>query len=155
MIVFLHWVGWAIWLGAQLTFMVWGPVAKRLPLDAWAYTWDTLSKIQRWIVAPSAAVATVTGIVLSMQYAQRDTPEGASLGATWLVVMQSLGLLAGIMTLALATPLVNRLAFLAAKSLEAGKQDERAEPARRKLALVASISGVFILVALYFSAVKP
>jgi hypothetical protein len=154
-ILFLHWLGWAIWLGAQVTFMVWGPVAKRLPLEAWAYTWDTLSKIQRWIVAPACAVATITGIILSMQYAQRDTPDGATLGATWLVVMQSLGLLAGIMTLALATPLVNRIAFLAAKSLEAGKQDPRAEAVRKKLALAASVSGAFILVSLYFSAVKP
>ena len=151
MIEFLHWLGWAVWLGAQLTFMVWGPAAKRVPLDSWAHTWDTLSKVQRWVVAPACAVATVTGLVMSMQYAQR----GLDMGAAWLIVMQTLGLLAGIMTLAFATPLVNRMAYLAAKSLEAGQQDARAEPVRRKLALIGSISGAFILVSLYFAAAKP
>lgn len=141
-----------MWLGAQLTFMVWGPSAKRAPLASWAHTWDTLSKVQRWIVAPACAVATLTGIVLSMQYAGKPD---VSMGAPWLVIMQSLGLLAAILTLALATPLVNRMAFLAARSVEKGAVDERAEPVRRKLALVASISGAFILVVLYFAAVKP
>ncbi len=152
MILFLHWLGWAVWLGAQITFMVWGPTARRAPLASWASTWDTLAKIQRWIVAPGCAIATVTGIVLSMQYAGKPD---VSMGAPWLIIMQSLGLLAGIMTLALATPLVNRMAYLAARSVEKGALDERAEPVRKKLALVASISGVFILVVVYFAAVKP
>jgi hypothetical protein len=149
-ILFLHWLGWAVWLGAQLTFMVWGPMAKRAPLATWAHTWDTLARVQRWIVAPASMVATLTGIVLSMQYARR----GLAMGETWLMVMQTLGLLAAILTLAFATPLVNRMAFLAAKSLDTGQQDPRAEPVRRRLAMVASVSGVFILIALYFSAVK-
>ncbi len=152
MILFLHWLGWAVWLGAQLTFMVWGPTAKRVPLASWAHTWDTLSKVQRWIVAPSCAAATVTGIVLSMQYAGKPD---VSMGAPWLIVMQSVGLLAGILTLALATPLVNRMAYLAARSVEKGALDERAEGVRKKLAIVASVTGVMILVVLYFAAVKP
>ena len=151
MILFLHWLGWAVWLGAQLTFMVWGPVTKRASLESWAHTWDTLAKVQRWIVAPACAAATVTGLALSMQYAQR----GFDVGALWLIVMQALGVLAAILTLALATPLVNRMAFLAATSLEKGVQDPRAEPVRRKLALVASVSGAFILVTLYFASVRP
>lgn len=149
MILFLHWAGWAVWLGAQLTFMVWGPMAKRLPLEPWAYTWDTLGKLQRWMVAPAAAVATLTGIVLSMQYAQRGTQM-----TTGLIIMQSVGLLAGLLTFFLVTPLVNRMAFLAAKSLEAGAKDERAEGVRRKIALAASVSGVMILVSL-FAVVQP
>ncbi len=151
MILFLHWLGWAVWLGAQLTFMVWGPTARKAPLPSWAHTWDTLSKVQRWIVAPGCAIATVTGIVLSMQYAQR----GLDMGSSWLIIMQAFGLLAALLTLALATPMVNRMAYLAARSVEKGTLDERAEPVRRKLALVASISGAFILVTLYFAAVKP
>lgn len=150
MILFLHWLGFSVWLGAQLTFLVWDPAAKRAELPVWAHTWDTLAKVQRWIVAPSCAAATITGIVLSMQYAQR----GITTGMRWIVIMQVLGLLAGLMTIALATPLVNRMAYLAAKSLEKGAVDPRAEAVRKKLALVIWVSGAFILVALYFSAVK-
>ncbi len=150
MILFLHWLGICLWLGASLSFMVWGPASKRVGLEAWAHVWDTLAKVQRWIVAPGAALATISGIVLSMQYAQR----GLSMGARWLVIMQSLGLLAGLLTLAVATSLVNRMAYLAARSLEAGQQDPRAETVRKRLAVVGSVAGGFVVVALYFTATR-
>ena len=89
------------------------------------------------------------GVVLSMQYAQRP---GASMGATWLVLMQVLGLLAGVLTLAIATPLANRMAYLALSSLEKGAKDPRADRVRGRLALVSSVSGAMILVTLYFAA---
>ncbi len=145
MILFLHWLGWAVWLGAQLTFMVWGPVAKRAPLATWAHTWDTLSKVQRWIVAPGCAVATLTGIAMSMQYHERPGAMGSGV-----IAMQVLGLVAAVLTLFLATPWVNRMAYLAARSVEKGAVDDRAEPVRKRLALVASVSGVCIILAVYF-----
>ena len=151
MILYLHWLGWAVWLGAQLTFMVWGPAVKDAPLATWAHTWDTLSKVQRWIVAPGCAVATLTGIVLSMEYAQ----PGAVAEGSSVVIMQILGLLAAVLTIVLATPLANRMAYLAARSAETGARDARAEPARKKLALVSSVSGALILVTLYVAALKP
>lgn len=152
MIEFLHWAGWGIWLGAQLSFMVWGPAAKRAPLAVWAYTWDTLSKVQRWVVAPACAATTLSGIVLAMQYTKHDYP-GGSPGA-WVYIMAAGGMVAALLTLAVATPLVNRMAFLSARSVETGQLDPRAEPVRRKLALAASVSGTLILVAVYVSVVK-
>jgi membrane-associated phospholipid phosphatase len=148
-ILFLHWLGFAAWLGAGMTFMIWGALTKQAPLPVWAHVWETLGKVQQWIVAPACAVATVTGVVLSMQYAQRP---GASMGATWLVLMQVLGLLAGVLTLAVATPLANRMAYLALSSVEKGAKDPRAERVRGRLALVSSVSGAMILVTLYFAA---
>ena len=146
MILLLHWLSWAVWLGAQLTFMVWGPVARRAPLPSWALAWDTLSRVQRWIVAPACAVATVTGIALSMQY--HDNPNATGSGV---IAMQILGLVAAVLTLFLVTPWVNRMAYLAARSVEKGALDERAEPVRKRLALVASISGICIILAVYFA----
>jgi hypothetical protein len=148
-ILFLHWLGFAVWLGAGMTFMVWGPLSKQAPLPAWAHVWETLGRVQQYIVAPACAVATVTGVALSMQYAQRP---GASMGATWLVLMQVLGLLAGVLTLAVATPLANRMAYLAVLSVEKGEKDPRADRVRARLALVSSVSGAMILVTLYFAA---
>jgi hypothetical protein len=151
MMLFLHQAGWALWLGGGLTFMVWGPAARRADLAVWAHTWTVLAKIQRALVAPGCALATVTGIALSMQYAQR----GLAMGAAWLVGMQLLGLLAAVLTLAIATPLANRMAFLAASSLAKGEKDPRAESVRGRLALVSSVSGAFILVSLFLAAAKP
>ena len=58
MLRFLHWVGIAFWLGAQMTFMVWGPQTKAASLEAWAHTWKMLAKVQGFLIAPAAALAT-------------------------------------------------------------------------------------------------
>jgi putative copper export protein len=151
LVLFIHWLSFSIWLGAQMTFMVFGPAAKRMSLESWANTWITLARVQRALVAPCAAAATVTGVILTMALAQART----DIGTTWLMVMQGFGLAAGILALAIVTPLANRMAVLASRSLDKGEQDPVAERVRRRLALTGTISGVFILVALFFAALKP
>ena len=147
----MHWAGFSVWLGAQLTFMIFGPASRRMPLEAWAHTWLTLARVQRALIAPAAAAATVSGIVLTMALARAQF----DMGTSWLLVMQAFGLVAALLALGIVTPLANRMARLAARSLEKGEKDPLAERVRARLALVGSISGVFLLVALYFGALKP
>lgn len=150
-LLFVHWFGFSVWLGAQLAFMVFGPAAKRMSLESWANTWVTLAKVQRVLIAPAAAAATVTGVVLTMAAAQS---QALDMGQAWLMVMQTFGLLAGILALAVVTPLVNRMARLAVRSLEKGQQDPLAERVRSRLALVSSITGAFIIIALFFGVIR-
>jgi hypothetical protein len=150
MLRFLHWAGFSIWLGAQLTFMVWGPQTKVATLEAWAHTWKTLARVQGFIIAPAAAVATLTGIMMTMQLVSTHAEPSPSLWA-----MQGFGLLAGVLAIGVVTPLVNRVAVWAQASLAAGQKDPRAERARRTLAWAGSITGVMILIALYFGARTP
>ena len=149
---FLHWTGFSVWLGAQLTFMVWVPVSKTAKLEAWAHVWSTLAKVQRWVVAPAVVVATLTGFALTMQLVSRQKDVG---GAAWLVGMQVFGLLAAILSLAIASPLVNRMGWVADQSLADGERDPRAEHVRKRLAMVGTATGVFILAAIYFGAMSP
>ena len=149
--IFLHAAGYAVWLGASLTFMVFGPAARRAPLAAWAHTWITLAKVQRTLVAPAAAVSTVTGILLTMALVKSRFDVGS---AMWLMVMQGFGLVAAIITVAFATPLANRMARLAERSVEKGEMDPAAEKVRKALALTSSISGAMMLVALYFGVTR-
>ncbi len=151
LLLFVHWLGICVWLGAQLAFMVFGPAAKRMSLESWANTWVTLAKVQRILIAPAAAAATVTGVALTMAAAQS---QALDMGQAWLMVMQTAGLLAGILALVVVTPLVNRMARLALRSLEKGQQDPLAERVRSRLALVSSITGAFILVALFFGVIR-
>ena len=144
MLRFLHWVGFAVWLGAQLTFMVWGPLTKSASLEAWAHTWKTLAKVQGFVVAPAAAVATVTGIMLMMQMVAAHAEPSAGVWA-----MAAFGLLAGVLAIAVVTPLANRMAAWARASLEAGAQDPRAERTRVRLAWAGALAGALILAALY------
>jgi hypothetical protein len=149
---FLHWTSFSIWLGAQVTFMVWGPVSKTAALEVWAHVWSTLAKVQRWVVAPSVVVATLTGFALTMQLKSRATDVGS---AAWLMGMSAIGLLAAILALAIISPLVNRMDWLARQSLADGERDPRVEHVRRRLALVGTVTCVFILAAICFGAMSP
>jgi putative copper export protein len=148
----LHLIGVSVWLGAGLTFMIFGPAAKRMSLESWANTWMTLARVQQVLVAPACAVATLTGILLTMELVQGHFDMG---GATWLMAMQALGMVAAILTIVFATPLAGRMGTLARRSLEKGQMEPAAERVRKMLALVSSISGVLVLVSMYFGAAKP
>jgi len=150
MLRFLHWAGFSIWLGAQLTFMVWGPQTRTASLEAWAHTWKTLAKVQGFIIAPAAAVATLTGIMMTMQVVSLHAEPSPALWA-----MQGFGLLAGVLAIGVVTPLANRVAAWAQASLAAGAKDPRAERARVALAWAGSITGALILVGLWFGARAP
>jgi hypothetical protein len=149
---FLHWAGFSIWLGAQLTFMVWVPLSRTVALEPWAHVWKTLAKLQRWVVAPSAVVATLTGFALTMQLASR---EREAAGAAWLVGMQVTGVLAAILALALVAPLSNRMGWIAEQSLADGAKHPAAETVRTRLALAGTVTGLFILAAIWFGAMAP
>lgn len=149
---FLHWASFSIWLGAQITFMVWVPVSKTAALETWAHVWKTLAKVQRWIVAPAVVVATLTGVALTMQLVSRQRDVG---GAAWLVGMQAFGVLAAILALAVTSPLANRMGWVAEQSLADGEKAPAAERVRKRLAVVGTVTGIFILAAIYFGAMSP
>jgi len=150
MLRFLHWAGFSIWLGAQLTFMVWGPQTRNASLEAWAHTWKTLAKVQGFIIAPAAAVATITGIAMMMQLVSLHAEPSPAL---WMMAL--FGLVAGALAVLVVTPLANRVAAWAQASLAAGQKDPRAERARVRLAWAGSVTGVLILVGLWFGAQAP
>ena len=149
---FLHWVGFSVWLGAQVTFMVWLPVSRTVGLDAWAHVWRTLAKLQRWVVAPAVVVATLTGIALMMQSAAHEP--GAS-GGIWLSGMALTGVLAAIIALALVAPLSNRMGWIAEQSLADGERHPAAETVRARLVLAGTVTSVFVLAAMWFGAMAP
>ena len=142
--LFLHVVGISVWLGAGFTFMVFGPAARRMPLESWANTWITLAVLQRVLVVPACLVSLLTGVLLSMAVVSLNSGMTSSL-----MIMQACGVLAAGLTLAGATPLASRMGRLARRSLDSGKVEPAAEQVRKALAISASISGVLILTAIY------
>jgi hypothetical protein len=152
LMLFLHVTSFSVWLGVSLTFMVWGPATRNASVEVWANSWITLSRLQRSLVAPSCLIATLTGIVLTLQLVQMQFDMGS---AMWLMAMQVLGLVSAVLTLAIATPLAGRMGTLAARSLEKGAREPLAEAVRKKLALVGSIAGVLLILSIYFGEMKP
>ena len=149
MLLFLHWAGFSIWLGSQLTFMVWGMASRNAGLEAWAHTWMTLDRVQRLVVFPSAVVATVSGIALTMRMAGAHGDLSIS---TSLMGMQGAGLIAGLLAIFVVSPLAGAMGRLARQSLEAGERKPEAERVRVRLAWAGTISGNLILIALGFVA---
>ena len=142
--LFLHVAGTAIWLGSGLVFMIFGPAAKRLPLESWANTWINLATVQRALIVPACVVALVTGIIMSMGMVSTHVPMTSSL-----MMMQGFGVVAAGLTLAGSTPLAARMGRLARRSLDSGKVEPAADQVRKALAICASVSGVLILAAIY------
>ena len=145
-LLFAHVASFSVWLGVSLTFMVWGPAVKGASVEVWAHSWMTLSRLQRSWVAPSCLIATLTGIALTLQLVQRQS----GTESFNLMAMQLLGLASALLTLAIATPLAGRMGTLAARSLEKGVRDPQADSVRSRLALVGSIAGALLILAVYF-----
>ena len=75
--------------------------------------------------------------------------------SVWLMAMQASGFIAALLTLLIVTPLIGRMGVLAARSLEKGAREPAAEIVRKRIALVGTISGILIVLAIYFGAAKP
>jgi hypothetical protein len=138
--LFLHLLGFTLWLGGAIGSMIIGIAAKRedrVGLAAVVRSQSTLTKIA---IAPGALVTVLSGLILTFQVSGGDMA-GFSF---WLVTMQSAGILAALLTLLISLPTATRLGRLDPTGEGARYFDEL----RARQRIVASISGVFGLVAL-------
>jgi uncharacterized membrane protein len=142
--LFLHLLGFTMWLGGAIASMVVGIAAKqeeRSGLGAVVRAQSTLTKAA---IAPGSLLTVLSGLVLTFQLSGGDFA-GFSL---WLVIMQSAGLIAALITLLIALPTATRLGRLDPTGEAARYFDEL----RARQRIVASIAGTFGLVALFAGA---
>lgn len=138
--LFLHLLGFTLWLGGALASMIIGIAAKREDrsgLGAVVRSQSTLTKVA---IAPGAVVTVLSGLILTFQLSGGDLA-GFSF---WLVTMQSAGVIAALITLLIALPTATRLGRLDPTGEAARYFDEL----RARQRIVASIAGMFGLVAL-------
>jgi hypothetical protein len=138
--LFLHLLGFTLWLGGAIASMIIGIAAKRedrVGLAAVARSQATLTKIA---IAPGALLTVLSGLILTFQVGGGDMA-GFSF---WLVTMQSAGILAALLTLLISLPTATRLGRLD----PAGDGARYFDELRARQRIVASISGLFGLVAL-------
>jgi uncharacterized membrane protein len=142
--LFLHLLGFTLWLGGALASMIIGIAAKREDrsgLGAVVRSQSTLTKVA---IAPGALLTVVSGLILTFQLSGGDLA-GFSF---WLVTMQSAGVIAALITLLIALPTAARLGRLDPTGDTARYFDEL----RARQRIVASIAGMFGLVALFAGA---
>ncbi|MGH7527398.1 MAG: hypothetical protein ACREMX_11935 [Gemmatimonadales bacterium] len=140
--LFLHLLGFTMWLGGGLASMVAGIAAKREDRGGLGAVVRAQSSLLRVIVAPGALLTVLSGLILTFDVSGRS---GELVGFSfWLMLMQGTGIIAALITLLVTLPTAGKLARLDPTGPYSAHFDEL----RLRQRLAASISGTLGLVAL-------
>jgi hypothetical protein len=142
--LFLHLLGFTLWLGGAIASMVIGIAAKQEERHGLGAVVRAQSKLTKTAIAPGALLTVLSGLLLTFQLSGSELA-GFSL---WLVIMQGAGVLAALLTLLIALPTAARLGRLDPLGEGARYFDEL----RQRQRIVASIAGTLGLVALFAGA---
>ncbi|HEU4698355.1 MAG TPA: hypothetical protein VFS40_04205 [Gemmatimonadales bacterium] len=142
--LFLHLLGFVLWLGGALAAMVMGVAAKHEDRDGLAATVRAQAAVHRAAILPGALLTVLSGLVLTFRV-MGDVYAGNN---GWLILMQAAGIVAALVTLFISVPTAARLARLDPTGQTAAYFDEL----RARQRLVASVAGTLGLVALFAGA---
>ncbi|MGH2670897.1 MAG: hypothetical protein ACRDH5_17595 [bacterium] len=138
--LFLHFMGFAAWLGGGLAMMLAGITAKNFsPQDRLA-VYRATGAVARALVGPGALLVLLSGFVMSVPYFSSDAMPG------WLMAMQGLGLVGAILAIGVVTPTAARMGRLELDPR--GELPESFAGLRKRQAIFATAAGVFSLLAL-------
>ncbi len=142
--LFVHLLGFTLWLGGAMAAMIIGIAAKREDRHGLGAVVRAQAALMRVAIAPGALLAVLSGVVLTFRISGADLP-GFSI---WLMLMQGAGLVAALLTLLIALPTAAKLGRLD----PAGETARYFDELRQRQRIVGSISGTLGLVALFAGA---
>ena len=137
--LFLHFMGFAAWLGGGLAMMLAGITAKNFSPEERLAVYRATSVVARNLVGTGALLVLLSGFVLSIPFFQAPMPG-------WLMAMQGLGLIGAIIAIGIVTPTAARMGRLQVDPR--GEMPESFAGLRKRQAIFATIAGVFALLAL-------
>lgn len=144
--LFLHLLGFTLWLGGGLATMIMGIAARREDRHGLGAVVRAQGSLMKVAIAPGALMAVLSGLMLTFQLSGSS---GELVGFNiWLVIMQGAGLVAALLTLLIALPTATKLGRLDPTGDTARYFDEL----RQRQRIVGSISGMLGLVALFAGA---
>src|SRR2546425_12491565 len=138
--LFVHVIGFTLWLGGGIATMVAGVTAKRFAPAERLRAYQVIGAIQRLLVAPGALGVVLSGFVLASPYMKQGAVPG------WMGLMMGSGLLGAIAAVAISVPTAAKLARL--------EPDMRAElpegfnRLRKRQIVAASLAGALGLIAM-------
>jgi putative copper export protein len=141
--LFLHLLGFTLWLGGAIAAMITGIAAKREDRQGLGAVVRAQAVLMRVAIAPGVILAVLSGLILTFQLSS-DLP-GFN---PWLVTMQGAGIVAALLTLLISLPTATKLGRIDPLGETAGYFDEL----RQRQRIVGSIAGTFGLVALFAGA---
>lgn len=143
--LFLHLLGFTMWLGGAIAAMIMAVAAKREDRHGLGAVVRAQAALMKTAIAPGALLAVLSGVILTFQISSGNDLVGFSI---WLVIMQGAGLVAALLTLLISLPTATKLSRLD----PAGETGQHFDELRQRQRIVASISGTFGLVALFAGA---
>lgn len=138
--LFVHVIGFVAWIGGGLAIMLGGISAKYFPPDQRLAVYRVIGVVARNLIGPGAVLVVLSGILLSVPYFGHATVP------TWLMAMQTLGLLGAIVAVGVVTPTAARLGRLELDPR--GELPESFAGLRRRQGIFATLAGVLALGAL-------
>jgi hypothetical protein len=140
--LFLHLLGFTMWLGGGLAAMVAGIASKREDRTGLGAVARAQAAVHRAIVAPGALLAVLSGLILTFSVSGRT---GELVGFNiWLLVMQGAGVVGALLVLLIGLPTAAKLSRLDPTGPGGAYFDEL----RQRQRVVGSVSGILALVAL-------
>ena len=140
--LFVHLLGFTMWLGGGLASMVAGMAAKREDRASLGPLVRSQAAVQRAIVGPGALLTVLSGLILTFSVSGR-TGELAGFNLA-LVVMQGAGLVGALLALMVALPTAAKLGRLDPIGLDSDYFDEL----RQRQKIVTSVAGTLGFIAL-------
>ena len=140
--IFLHIVGFTLWIGGGLASMVAGIVSKGEERARLGAVVRAQAAVQRMLVAPGALLTVLSGVMLT--FAMTSLRGGEAGFSIWLVLMQGAGLVGALIVLLVGLPTSAKLARIDPDGANAAYFDEL----RQRQRVTSSIAGVFAVTAL-------
>jgi hypothetical protein len=144
--LFLHLLGFTMWLGGAIAAMIMGIAAKREDRPGLGAVVRAQAALTKVAIGPGALLAVLSGLILT--FSLSGTAGGYPGFSIWLVIMQGAGILAALLTLLISLPTAAKLSRLDPVGESGGYFDEL----RQRQRIVGSISGTLGLVALFAGA---
>ena len=140
--VFLHIIGFTLWIGGGLASMVAGIVSKGEERARLGAVVRAQAAVQRILVAPGALLTVLSGVMLTFM---KTSLRGGEPGATvWLVLMQGAGIVGALIVLFVGLPTSSKLGRIDPLGANGAYFDEL----RQRQRITSSIAGVFAIAAL-------
>jgi hypothetical protein len=140
--LFLHILGFALWIGGAVASMVAGVSGRAESRQALGAVTRAQAAIQKVLIAPGALLTVLSGLILTFRVTART---GELVGFNlWLVLMQAAGIIGALVALLISLPTASRLARLDPAGEHAAYFDEL----RARQKVISSVAGVLALAAL-------
>ena len=138
--LFLHFLGFVMWIGGGFASMHAGLSAKGEPRPGLGAITRAQARIQKTVIAPGALLVVLSGLILTLRFMGAMT----TAMSPWLMAMQGAGLVGALITLMIGLPTASRLGRIDPEGQSAAYFDEL----RGRMRVAASVSGVLALFAL-------